>query len=509
MTAKDQPPAPPPCHRRAAGVFTFSFLALLGSLLLASRELFTRVIYEEGDFAANSIIIDQAKHFDLLVGNYSRVGLSHPGPAFFYVQAAGEWLLHDVLGVVPSPYNGQAIGILAVNAACVALVLTILYTWLRSLPAVLAAAGVILAFAAAHDQLLSSTWMPFVYFAPFLLLLVAAASVAAGRLAHLWLLVLAGGLLVHGHASFLYFVPLIALGALAMRWRTLRREPRAWLGAAGVLAVFLLPIVLNLVLHWPGEFPRYFGYGNRREGHAPLDAARYQLQFWAGPPGLALAVAIGLFLGVRAVARRCAPPLLRSGVRITALATVLFFGYASYGIDTLTEPYIGYFSWAIPLALLVFGVAGLVLLAPTTGRWRDAVPALAGATLAAGLVAAGLSGTLANRRGEVPGVPAALDAMAGRAGGRPIVLELRQHDAWPEAVPLVIAGLRRGERVCLADPSWRLIVTERFVCTGAELAAGARFAVSRRTHTPPEEPVLADVSPSVICQPHPDTASTG
>lgn len=504
-------------HRpRGATVFGASSVTLLALLLARSRELFWRVIYEEGDLAANSIITYQAKHFDLLVGNYSRIGFSHPGPAYFYVQAAGEWLLHDLLGVVPSPWNGQAVAILALNAACVALVLTVLFGWFRSPVPVATAGGAALAYLAAHGEIVTSTWMPYAYTTPFLLLLVAAASVAAGRAGHLWLLVLAGGLLVHGHAEFLFFVPFIAGAALLAHWWRRRRRGTgptrdrvSWLAASGVLGVFLLPIVLNVLLNWPGEFGKYVAYGGERDVHPPAEALRYQLQFWAADPWLALAVVVVLFAGVRLAAHLAREEayagLLLAGWRLTVLGALLFFCYTSYGIDGLHETYVGYFSRAMPLALLMLAAAGWVALLPRL-TLRPAVTRGVGAgALAAGLVAAVLSPDLVNRRAEVPGVPRALDAMAARADGRPIVLEIRPHDAWPEATPLVIGGVRRGLRVCVRDPKWRVLVTDEFICTERDLADGERFVVSRPGHAPPGAP-LADLHPSVVS---PEPSPTG
>jgi len=517
---------------RAAAVFAVAFVALLGLLVLRSRELFWRVIYEKGDLAANSIITYQAKHFDLLVGNYSRIGFSHPGPAYFYVQAAGEWLLHDALGLVPSPWNGQAVAIFAFNAACLALALTVVFAWFRSLVPVVAAGGAALAYLAANGEVVTSTWMPHAYTTPLLLLLVAAASVAAGRAGHLWLLVLAGGLLVHGHAEFLFFVPLIAGAALLAHWRQRRRggagvagDHGHWLAATAVLAVFLLPIVLNLALHWPGEFGKYLTYGGGRGVHAPAEALRFQAQFWAADPWLALTVAVTLFAAVR-LAAHCArgeayAGLLLAGWRLTALGALLFFVYTGYGIDGLHETYVGYFSRAMPLALLMLAAAGWAALLPGLPGLRRlpelrgvpglpgpahrrtvppgaVAPAFGAVVLAAGFVAAGLSPGLVNRRAEAPGVPHALEAMAARAAGRPMVLEIAPHDAWPEATSLVIGGVRRGHRVCVADPRWRVLVTAEFVCSGRDLADGERFVVSRPGQAPPGATVLADLHPSVV-----------
>src|SRR5208337_1374894 len=67
-------------------------IVFVAVLLALNTDLFRRPIYEWADFAANSIQIQNAKHFRELLGNYSRWGFHHPGPVFFYVFAAGELL---------------------------------------------------------------------------------------------------------------------------------------------------------------------------------------------------------------------------------------------------------------------------------------------------------------------------------------------------------------------------------------------------------------------------------
>src|ERR1700683_314667 len=76
-------------------------------VLAVNFQLFTRPIVEAGDYAANSLLVQQAKHFRLLTGHYSRWHFMHPGPAFLYLFALGEFLFYDVLHIVPAPYNGQ------------------------------------------------------------------------------------------------------------------------------------------------------------------------------------------------------------------------------------------------------------------------------------------------------------------------------------------------------------------------------------------------------------------
>jgi hypothetical protein len=479
-------------RRPGAGtVFGAAFLGLLILLLVRNTGVFTLHMAERGDEAANSIIVAQAKHFHLLVGNYSRVGFAHPGPAYFYIGAAGEWLGYDLLGVLPSPYNGQWLAAIVLNAALIAAALTLLWNWSRSWRTLLWCAAVTLVFTASFDHLLSSTWMPNVYFAPFLLFLVAAASVAAGRTRDLWLFTLAGGLLVHGHAEFLLlFVPAIGLAALAalgyLRWRGRAAPPSAprhWLAAAAVVAVFLLPMLLNLALHWPGEYPKYLSYGDSHAAPAGTGRmVRYLLWFWYPQPVAGAVLLVGLFTVAVVLARRQPDAelrrLLTAGVGASALATALFAAYIVKGVDSL-QYYIGYFMWAVPLVLVLLIAAGTAALVRTGPRLGTvlAVVALAGA-----LVFAGLSPKVRNTPGQMREGPAAIGELAGYAGGRPLVLSL-DHDAWPEMTGLLIDGERAGQRVCVRDPAWRFMVTSQFVCTRREIADGVAVTMTSRPAT--------------------------
>jgi hypothetical protein len=501
----------PTLPAQAAKVFAACGGGLLALLLVRNRDLFTRAIYEAGDPASNSMLTIQAKHFALFTGHYSRVGFHHPGPAFFYVQAAGEWLLHDLTHLVPAAYNGQVIAIMALNATLLGLALMILYTWVGSSAAVFTAAGVALIFLAEHKQLVCSTWIPYACFAPFLLYLFALASVSAGRLRHLWIMVLAGGLLVHGHAEFLALVPLLALVALIPQRHRLSAHRRDVLVATGVLGLFLMPIVLNEILRWPGEIPKYFAYGHRAP-NPPLDAAWFLVQFW-GPaerpkPELGAVFLILLFAAcfflVRAL-RRLRGGDVGSGPhdfsrhlwRVTAVATVLFGVYCWYGVDQLFASYIGTFSYALPLALLVLGSSALVVLVTSRPQlWaRRLSAAVAALGLVVGAALAVTSTALRKDRDELAGVPAALNYLAAHAHGRPIVLETRTDDSWADALALALAAERDGKRACLAQERWRLRTTTEFMCTGQDLAGGARFTLSRVDPVPPGAPVVPNLNP--------------
>src|SRR6185369_4185587 len=104
-------------------ITSFSFRALLPAVLfagvvLAINGLWFRVpIIESADLAANSIQVYHAKMFRELLGNYSLWQFHHPGPLFFYLRAAGEYVLRDWLLMVPAPLNAQLVTLVLVNTA--------------------------------------------------------------------------------------------------------------------------------------------------------------------------------------------------------------------------------------------------------------------------------------------------------------------------------------------------------------------------------------------------------
>ncbi|GAA3248439.1 hypothetical protein ACFO1B_39425 [Dactylosporangium siamense] len=498
-------------------VFAAAFLTLGTLLAVRNWALFSVVINEGGDSGANSILVLRAKDFDQLVGNYSRLGFNHPGPAFLYVQAFGEWLLHDLLHVVPSPWNGQTVALLVLNAALLAGALAVIGGWLRSWTAIGLAGAVLVGYAATvPDPVIAGTWMPLLYFPPFLLLLTSAASVAAGRADHLWVLGLAGGLLVHGHAEFMFFVPLIAGTAVAALIRRRRRpEPastgrrRAWLLLTGVLAVFALPILVNLVAHWPGEFGKYLSYGSSEQagGHSPWSSALYVVRFWPGEHPLTQSiVAVGSWTAAVVLTRRLPDGpdrrYLRAALGIAGIATALFAVYAQFGIDRLAETYIGFFSYALPLLVITVAVLAAVeslrVRAPRLARPRLVAAGVAIA-LVAGLLAAGNAPTLVTPRYDnVPELAAAMPSVTAWAAGRPLVLEVRGDSPLPDPTPLLLAGKRSATRVCVRDPWWTWIVTKDLVCTADEVATGQQALLSAPADIPTGSTAIADLGRFVL-----------
>jgi hypothetical protein len=473
-------------------VWAVPFATLLAILCVRNRFLFSDKLYEQGDAGANSILITQAKHFTLLVGNYSRERFNHPGPAYMYVQAAGEWLLRDTLHVVPTAWNAHMLAVFALDCAFAGFGVLVSYGWNRSVAGALAATALLTAFAIWQPSVLNSDWMPYMYVLPYVVFLLAAASVAAGAARDLWIMTLAGWLLIHGHACFLFFVPLITVCAAGLvAWRHGPRavfsrftgDRRLWLPVLVISAVFLLPIVVNLALHWPGDFGKYITYGKSGQagGHGPSQIVHYLLWFWwPHPLGWLcfLAAFGGALVATLVLAKGAVRNFLLLLLVINLVSTIGLIAYAAVGIDDLSEYYIAYFYWSAPL------IAVLVLVLAVLGALpaRVALAVSTAAAVAAAAVLATLPGTLTSTNDIDEALPGAVAALAARAPGKTIVLTI-DHPAWVQTAGFLDQAERTGVRVCV-DGSWyTFLFTSQFICTASQVADGVRYQFE--TSSPP------------------------
>ena len=494
-------PGPARTRRRPWWVWAVPFAVLFTTLTVRNRFVFAVPHHERGDSAANSILIQQAMHFTLLVGNYSRQGFHHPGPAYMYVQAFGQWLFYYGLHVVPTAWNSHMLAIFILSSATMALAVLVVYGWTGSLRGAAACLAVILIFAIVHPQPVNSDWMPDMYVPAYCVFVIAAASVAAGRTRDAWILALTGWFLIHGQACFLFFVPLIILAVLAAQVWAHRRTPIAslrrffgrqrgvWIPVLAISALFALPIIVNLSLHWPGDFANYFAYGNSQQagGHSAAQVAHFALWFWWPhanawlAPVLLTSAAVAVTFGLaRGPLRRFFLALLI----IDVVSTVALCVYAAVGVDFLSEYYIGYFYWSAPLVPLLIIVAGVAqALGPRIGTALAAAGAVAALVVLA-LVPALLTST--HRTG--PGLPQAVTRLAALAHGRTIVLTI-DHGAWGDTAGFLVQAERAHVRACVDQPWWTFMMTTQFICTPNEAASGARFWLDTTT-PPPSAPVL-------------------
>jgi hypothetical protein len=252
---------------------------------------------------------------------------------------------------------------------------------------------------------------------------------------------------------------------------------RVWVPAAVISAVFAAPIVVDLTLHWPGDFGKYFSYtsSSRAGGHDLVQVVRYALWFWwrDGPTWTAALVPVFYAVAIAAVgwlSRGAVRRFLAALLAVNVVSTVAFGCYAAAGIDYLQEYYIGYFYFSAPIiTLLVIAVA--VVHAP---------PAPLGAVLAAGAAVLGVAAfalapaTAVNTSETDPALPGAVRAVAAQAGGKTVVIRFN-HDAWADVTGFLVQAERTGVRACVQNPAWTFMMTRQFICTPGQLVGGAPF----------------------------------
>ena len=492
--------------RRPWWVWVVPFTLLFVMLCVRNRFLFTARLYEQGDGGANSILIEQAKHFTLLVGNYSREHFNHPGPAFMYVQAFGEYLFLNALHVVPTAWNAHMLAVFALDSGFVALAVGVVYGWTRSLRGAAACFAVFTGFAIAYPPIVNSDWMPYMYVLPYMVFVIAAGSVLAGRAQDAWIFALTGWFLIHGHACFLFFVPLLTLAVLAAvlwpRRHMLRtsvgsffREQRgSWVPVAVISAVFAFPILVNLALNWPGDFGKYISYGGsgRAGGHSLRQVAQYALWFWwphrhawlAPVLGYALALAVTFWLSTDRAGRGPLRRFLLALLAVNVLSSLAFMVYAAAGIDNLAH-YIGYFYWSAPLVtVLVIVLAAIEAIRPR--------PAAALAVLAAAatfVVLTVIPGTRTSTNDIDESLPKVVATLAAQAHGKTIVLH-SDGPAWVETAGFLVQAERTGVKACLDEPWYTFLMTKQFICTPAQVAGGQGYWFYTPRGLPPGTPVI-------------------
>ena len=495
-----------------------SIRALLPAVLFAAAVLainahwFRVPITEGSDLAANSIQVYHAKMFRELLGNYSRWQFHHPGPVYFYLFAAGEYLFYDLLHIVPAPANAQFLTLLLVNTALLFGSIEIFarhFSGALFRPLALGAA-VLLIYEVNHAQAgsaLVSLWMPHVALFAFLFFASACASVAAGRAGHLPLLALGAMMLVHLHmAQFLFagVMSLAACTALAVvtfrdpaRRRDLRQHAGTVALSAVIVALFLLPMVLELVLHKPNnlDYVRAYleKYPNPSQGI--VVAARYLLSFLTFSPDIerrVYAPASGLLAqtasnpyaatywvlvaaclcAAAAMAVRCPKLLSRFTWIVLAECAVisLLFLYWANRITGEMYNFNGFFFYAIHLLglFLIAGTASTwqVNRRPDLERWSRvvwAVPLLS-------IVAA--AGAFRNPDQGMPAIQKISDQL--RAPDRYELLF--QHDDWPTAVGVANRLARRRQDFCVTG-SWGFMFGYEYVCASA--AASRKVVITQ------------------------------
>lgn len=452
-------------------------------------------LFESGDYAANALQINHAKFFAEIYGNYSRWGFNHPGPAFFYCYAVGDYLFHDFLPVFPSPHQAHIFIGLLVQTLFLGIALgtfsQFARSWLFTGFLTLWAAG---QFSVVPD-ILMGIWPPYVLIMPLLAFVASAAAVASGHKSYLPWLCLSAGFLAHGHvAQPLFILPIATIAFSAyLRGRRPNLQPGndrlEWLVSGLLLLIFLAPIMLdflkgresNLVLiinHLKthareskslGQAIGYFIYFllYKSDPETIIDSSTYSLLLlirqniqvlllWA------VVVLLPSFLLLRK------PSLVAnssSGERyfqwLTILGGVALLMTIQWGRmqDGSMYAFNGFFNYA-----LIF-IAALPFLLVVARAVEPFLPGLAVLLINCGclLVLILVPGQpIKSVQESVPLLSKKTKELLASCEQRPIFLQLERHEVWPRAVAVALT-LERERVPFLVAPEWGFLFGRRYV----------------------------------------------
>jgi hypothetical protein len=460
-----------------------------------------KVLHEMGDFGANSLLILDAKRVHLLYGNYSRIGVNHPGPAILYVLAFGELVFHDWLHLAPSPFSGQLLAVCLYSAAWIVTVFALVR---RMVGAVLPALMFTLVFTAVlglcEPSVFLGIWFPDLYILPFAVVVLSIARLAWGHTDALRTLAVSSGFVINGHVSFVPMLGVMLIVMLAANLLLTLRNPerrilapsflvrhrRDILIAVGILFLFFVPLIIATIVDFPGPVYGYIAFGRNDKHNALTEALAFVGLFWKPGHAWAWGVAVALLLltGVRAASTTLLRDARALGIAFVAASAALLF-YAKFGIDHLDFVYVGLFYYSVPAL-----AAGLGLLYLYEAARSNAKVAVAGIVTIAAVVAtvnAVKKPAFYDELYDIPGSAQLYDQLRKLPGTGRIVLDIEQNGiaweyVWGNVVALQLHARRQGEDLFCMNEHWHILFTKPARCRPEELNTQRRFFV-RPTRT--------------------------
>ena len=464
-------------------------------------------VVADGDFAVDEIALLRSTHFAQLVGNYSRFGWSHLGPAWFYA-----------LDFVYAPLgqHSWAFFVAALALHALALCLIVLAAWRIRGPALAAITALLLLWFVATLGLptFRGAWPPYETILPIILFLLLAALGAAGST-----LAVVGALLVGSYEAQLHVgtVPTIAiaLGVMTVirlaghRWpaRTrvfsdIKGRPLTLvllgLGLATLTAMWI-PVVVDELTGHPGnltKLARFFFLANLphhhlHEGVAALGRHLTVFPFGHLPPGtesdysvltLARLLPVVAFLalsGALAAAGTIARDRFAQSLgAILFVVTIGLVWSISRAIGELSS-YFLLWTTTLPLVLIVGWAALLLKLAALTWLPRSSSSMRARA-LAAGFAAALVVLTAIQTVGFLrlpspameadPGTRTAaalVEASLASQPRQPVLVTIVALDAWPAAAGVSLQLIKHGWPVSVR-PEYQFMFGDQMRATGRE-----------------------------------------
>jgi hypothetical protein len=317
-----------------------------------------------------------------------------------------------------------------------------------------------------------------------------------GRTDSLLILVISAGFLINGHVSFFAVVGVMLIGGLVAnliftqvvslplvrRWGSkdfLTANRSQLLLSVGLGLLFLLPLLLETVINFPGPVSIYAKFSGGNRGNSVATSAEFTLSYLGGP----MAAGLGL-LTLTAVLSSCRSPRdVRSTVysllAVMIAATLAIFLYAKAGVDDLTHKYVAIHYYAVPaIGSALIAVCLQWCMSPTVrvcfaiGIW---------ATCAFGwmLKVRQAPSYLYHYNGE--NVAELYQKIAGL--GTNVVLDLDNTTDWG-GIWVNMAGVqafgkrRGGPPFCIAT-NWHVLFTPEARCASKQIRAGTRFLVTK------------------------------
>lgn len=451
-------------HKVRLLLYSLLFFVLLGIFFYKNSTLFIKPIYEYGDNAADSILIDKAKELNLFVGHYSRFGFNHPGPFFLYAQAWSEIVLHDIFHIVPTPYNAHVVGIFLLNVFFAATTIYIFSKHFNSNAIILSLMAVLTLFFAVNPEFMS-TWMPDVIIMPFLLFIASAAVVASGRVNYLWALALSGGSLIHGYVGMPLFVVPVSLFAVFMLFFAKKpfhffKENRLHIILFVVtIILFLLPVAINTIINFPGEIPKYISHLQKTNTlHNPKGIYDFFNRYWFDK-NMGIVIFSVLFVTAFVFTRIHNNDFSFNLIKCSLMATIIFLYYIARVVDDLSLNYTATFYKAIPMLLILLIVAHCVLELEKSLTCKHAILVV---FMTVTVLLMSLYNTSKSIHVNLSYMPDAIKSINIKRGEK-IVIRF-EHDFWPYAVSMVLHANRMSSKIYIDKRYLEFMFTTKYIC---------------------------------------------
>lgn len=474
-----------------AAFFSLTFIALLA---LGSHDIFN-ANYETGDFAANSLLIQDAKNFNLFVGNYSRIGFNHPGPAILYFLAAGEFIFFDYFQMVGSAVSGQLLAVVVYSSLWATGIFWMSRNIFSSFYISMLFTLIFLMVTSFFDQrFFLGLWFPNLYYFPFAAMILGFVGFIS-RIKYSWIVVGFGtGFLFNGHISFVPIFVIIlstvfALIYIARILPSFRFSGISFWNAYGypiigsffIILIMMLPFIWLVIVDFPGPIADYLSYSSGRKSNNFFAAISFVASYWGGVPVFILAFVLMTFI---LVSRNISKSEIFSKHRIAQFTIVISAStfavliYAIKGIDHLAESYIALFYYSIPA--LYFSITCLVFVQLLMNN--SLVFKLLLVFFVIGSILINIAKPIDNSSNYYgSNVPRTYDALKVISNGKKIILDLDSDVDWPKVwsnvVSIMVYAKRSGDNFICINKNWHILFTKDGKCSDYDLIHGIKLDV--------------------------------